>query len=125
MNTTTKQTSPSHSPPPRLIYLFGMPGSGKSHVGRLLEMHYGYKYVDADAWLPKKMIETLEKGETFTNDMRGRIFKSLFWRFGFTIKYLFLSILHLYIHFLRGILFYSFFSHLLQNIIYLQMIIIS
>ena len=121
MNTTTKQTSPSHSPPPRLIYLFGMPGSGKSHVGRLLEMHYGYKYVDADAWLPKKMIETLEKGETFTNDMRGRIFKSLFWRFGFTIKYL----SYICISIFYGILFYSFFSHFLQNIIYLQMIIIS
>ena len=61
-------------PPPRLIYLFGGPGCGKNHVGRVLASQFGYTFQDADEWLPEDMIEALKHGEAFTTEMRDRYY---------------------------------------------------
>ena len=65
---------PTTTPPPRLVYLFGGPGAGKTHVGRVLAQHFGYTFYDADDWLPGDMVLALERGEAFTAEMRDRYY---------------------------------------------------
>ena len=67
--------STTNFPKRRLIYLFGMPGSGKTHIGSYLSSkyknaNYQFQFYDADQWLPEKMIQTLKEGNSFTSVMR-------------------------------------------------------
>ena len=49
-----------------LVYLFGLPGAGKNFVGQLLEERFGYRFLDADRWLPEGMVRGLQQGRAFT-----------------------------------------------------------
>lgn len=37
---------------PLLIYLFGLPASGKSHAGQLLSKYFGFQFIDGDDYMP-------------------------------------------------------------------------
>ena len=59
---------------PRVLYLFGAPGAGKSHVGALLAAHFGCAFHDADAWLPDDLSASLAAGSGFTPEQRDRYY---------------------------------------------------
>lgn len=44
------------------LYLFGLPGTGKNYIGRLLETHFGFRCYDADDAIPPEMKELLREG---------------------------------------------------------------
>ena len=59
---------PVEAPPPSL-FLYGLPGCGKSFVGKkLAEM--GYRYEEGDDWLSGDMRAALGRGEGFTPAQR-------------------------------------------------------
>ena len=58
-----------------LYYLFGLPATGKSHIGRMLENN-GFQYYDADKWLPMILLESLKQGNGFTPEQRDRYYES-------------------------------------------------
>ena len=62
---------------PTVIYLFGAPGSGKTHVGRALARRGAYEFHDADRWLPSDMVATLREGKAFTPAMRDRYYATV------------------------------------------------
>eukprot|EP00466_Bigelowiella_natans_P010155 jgi/Bigna1/144797/aug1.91_g19505 len=53
-----------------LIILFGLPASGKNHVGMILEKRFGFVFHDGDDDLPEDMRRTIEKKEVATQAMR-------------------------------------------------------
>lgn len=55
---------------PALYYLFGLPATGKTYVGRLLEEKFGFRFYDADEWLPSDMLQTLKDGRGFSDAQR-------------------------------------------------------
>ena len=55
---------------PSLLYLVGLPGTGKNYVGELLRDRFGYEFHDADEWLPAAMVAGLEEGRAFTTEER-------------------------------------------------------
>ena len=60
---------PEIQPMPPSFFLYGLPGCGKSYVGRkLAEM--GYRFEEGDAWLSADMRAALSRGEGFTPSMR-------------------------------------------------------
>lgn len=53
-----------------LIILFGLTGSGKTFVGRLLAQQYGYHFWDADTVLTDVMQQSIQEKKPFTQTMR-------------------------------------------------------
>jgi gluconokinase len=43
-----------------LLILFGLPGSGKNFVGRILQEDFGFLFHDADDDLPDEMREAIQ-----------------------------------------------------------------
>jgi gluconokinase len=66
------------------IILFGLPGAGKSFIGRLMKTTYGFTYIDGDDELPTDMKRALERNEIVTDDMRDRFMTAIRDRFRFT-----------------------------------------
>lgn len=67
------QSSPTATP--RIVYLFGKPGSGKTHVGRCLSQPpFSFEFYDADQWLPEDMVRVLQDGQAFTPSMRDTFY---------------------------------------------------
>ena len=60
-----------------LYYLFGLPATGKSHIGRMLENKFGFQYYDADKWLPNDLLESLKQGNGFTPEQRDRYYSHI------------------------------------------------
>eukprot|EP00927_Polykrikos_kofoidii_P051743 TRINITY_DN45534_c0_g1_i1.p1 TRINITY_DN45534_c0_g1~~TRINITY_DN45534_c0_g1_i1.p1 ORF type:complete len:258 (+),score=35.25 TRINITY_DN45534_c0_g1_i1:219-992(+) len=54
------------------VFLFGLPGVGKTYVGHVLERHLGYKFLEGDQWLPADLRESLDRGLGFTQEQRDR-----------------------------------------------------
>lgn len=52
------------------IVLFGLPGCGKTTLGRQLEKGYGYTFYDTDDDLTSECIVACEQNLPFTNKMR-------------------------------------------------------
>jgi gluconate kinase len=50
--------------------LFGKAGSGKSHIGKLASLDYGYHFHDADEDLPERFRSAIEKREIVTEEVR-------------------------------------------------------
>lgn len=50
----------------------GPPGAGKSTLGRHLQSANGFRFEDADHWLPRDMLVSLERGESFSPEQRDR-----------------------------------------------------
>ena len=59
---------------PLLVYLFGAPASGKNYVGEQLRRHCGFEFHDADDWLPRDLLDSLQRGVTFTSAQRDRYY---------------------------------------------------
>lgn len=49
-----------------LIVLFGKPGVGKTHIGKLLQAHYGYFFYDADIDLTPAALAAIQMQEVFS-----------------------------------------------------------
>jgi gluconate kinase len=63
--------------PARLLYLFGLPGSGKNFVGELLQSDFGFNFHDGDEWLPLELQSQLKKGLGFTEAMRDQYYDAV------------------------------------------------
>src|SRR5882724_2461874 len=60
-----------------LLVLFGLPGTGKTYIGKILEKYFGYHFFVGDQDMPKRLIHALEKQEKVTDDMRQEFFDTL------------------------------------------------
>ena len=47
--------------PPKLIFLIGFMGSGKSHEGDLLAAHLGLSFIDLDVWIEEQQRRTISE----------------------------------------------------------------
>ena len=63
-------TETQQSNHPALYYLFGLPATGKTYIGRLLEVKFGFRFYDADEWLPRDMVQALKEGHGFSDAQR-------------------------------------------------------
>lgn len=57
-----------------LVVVFGIPGVGKSYVGRIIESDFGYYCYDADEDLTEEMIASIKQEQVFTASMRQHYF---------------------------------------------------
>lgn len=60
-----------------LIILFGLPGTGKTYVGKIFEKYFNYFFYDGDNDLTPEMKEAIKTKTVFTDEMRDRFFKIL------------------------------------------------
>lgn len=60
-----------------LIILFGLPGTGKSYVGKIFEKYYGCYFYDGDEDLTPEMKVAIKTKTVFTDQMRDIYFKIL------------------------------------------------
>lgn len=60
--------------------LFGLPGAGKTYVGRVFEKCFGYYLYDGDQELPEDMKQALEDRSLVTDEMRDEFFAKLLLR---------------------------------------------
>ncbi len=61
----------------KLYVLFGLPGAGKSYVGKIFRDQFGFYFHDGDLSLPKKMQQALDREQTITDDMRNSFIDNL------------------------------------------------
>ena len=52
-----------------LIIVFGVAGSGKTYVAKLIAKHFGFHHEDADQWLPQSMQSAIHAKQQFTKEM--------------------------------------------------------
>lgn len=60
-----------------LIILFGLPGTGKTFVGKIFEKYFDYYFYDGDNDLTEEMKEAIKVQRVFTNQMRDVFFEKL------------------------------------------------
>lgn len=60
-----------------LLIIFGLPGSGKSYLGNVLQKTFGFFHHDGDDALPINMKKMLIKGEKITDRQRSIFFNKL------------------------------------------------
>lgn len=63
-----------------LIILFGLPGTGKTYVGRVFEKYFNYHFYDGDNDLTPEMKEAIKTKTVFTDQMRDVFFKILIFK---------------------------------------------
>ena len=51
-----------------LIYLYGLPGTGKNFIGEIFKSRFNFYFQDADEYLPIKMKNKLKNGKHFTKE---------------------------------------------------------
>ncbi len=59
---------------PKLVFLFGLAGVGKSYVGRVVADRFGYTAYDLDSDLTPAMREAIAAQLPFTEEMRDEFF---------------------------------------------------
>jgi gluconokinase len=59
---------------PRIVFLFGLAGAGKTFCGRLIAERLGYFCYDLDADSTPKMKQAIAEGRPFTDEMRDEFF---------------------------------------------------
>ena len=62
---------------PLLVYLFGLPGSGKSHVGRMLAKYFNFQFIEGDDCLPVDLLSTLRDALELTAEQRVRFYTAI------------------------------------------------
>ncbi len=60
-----------------LIVLFGLPGTGKTYVGKVFEKYFNHYFYDGDIDLTPEMKEAIKTKTVFTDQMRDKFFKIL------------------------------------------------
>ncbi|MFA6017111.1 MAG: AAA family ATPase [Patescibacteria group bacterium] len=60
-----------------LVILFGLPGTGKTYVGRIFEKYFDYYFYDGDNDLTEEMRASIKTKTVFTDQMRDVYFKIL------------------------------------------------
>lgn len=60
-----------------LIVLFGLPGTGKTYVGKVFEKYFDYYFYEGDHDLTEEMKEAIKTKTVFTDEMRGVFFERL------------------------------------------------
>lgn len=60
-----------------LIILFGLPGTGKTYVGKIFEKYFDYHFYDGDNDLTPEMKTAIKTKTVFTDKMRDAYFKIL------------------------------------------------
>lgn len=60
-----------------LIILFGLPGTGKTYIGKVFEKYFNYYFYEGDNDLTKEMKEAIKTKTVFTDEMRSSYFKTL------------------------------------------------
>lgn len=60
-----------------LLVVFGLPGAGKTYVGKLLEENYGFYFYDGDNDLTDEMKQALKEKKLFNDAMRDIFFQKL------------------------------------------------
>lgn len=60
-----------------LIILFGLPGTGKTYVGKIFEKYFDFYFYDGDNDLTEEMKEAIKVQKVFTNQMRDVFFEKL------------------------------------------------
>lgn len=70
----------------QMIVLFGLPGAGKTFVGKILESDFGLYFYDGDLSLPREMKLAIEKKVLISGQMRDKFFQKLLKKFS-TLKY--------------------------------------
>ncbi len=60
------------------IYVaFGLPGSGKTFIGKIFQKNFDYYFFDGDQDLSDEMKQAIQKRAVVTNDMRNAFFRAL------------------------------------------------
>ncbi len=60
-----------------LIILFGLPGTGKTYVGKVFERYFDYYFYEGDKDLTEEMKVDIKTKTVFTDRMRERFFEKL------------------------------------------------
>ncbi len=60
-----------------LVVLFGLPGTGKTFVGKIFEKYFNYYFYDGDNDLTPEMRKSIKTKTVFTDQMRDVFFKGL------------------------------------------------
>lgn len=60
-----------------LLVIFGLPGAGKTYVGKVLEKYFGFYYYDGDTDLDDEMKQAIQTKSHFTDSMRENFFHRL------------------------------------------------
>jgi gluconate kinase len=60
-----------------LVVLFGLPGTGKTFVGKVFEKYFNYYFYDGDNDLTPEMKKAIKTKTVFTDQMRDIFFKIL------------------------------------------------
>lgn len=60
----------------KLLVLFGLPGAGKTYIGKFLEKHFGFYFYEGDQDMPQQLKDAIV-AETVTDQMRDAFFDKL------------------------------------------------
>lgn len=60
-----------------LLILFGLPGAGKTYIGKLLKEKFGFYFYDGDNDLTYEMKQALKEKKVFNDSMRDVFFQKL------------------------------------------------
>ena len=60
-----------------LIILFGLPGAGKTFIGKIFEKYFNYYFYDGDNDLTEEMKKAIKIKKVFTDRMRDVFFEKL------------------------------------------------
>jgi len=60
-----------------LLIVFGLPGAGKTYVGKLLKDEFGFYFYDGDRDLTDEMRQALKEKKLFNDSMRDVFFQNL------------------------------------------------
>ena len=61
----------------KLLVIFGLPGTGKTYVGKVFEKYFDYYFYDGDNDLTDEMKAAIKTQKVFTDEMRDAFFKVL------------------------------------------------
>lgn len=60
-----------------LVIIFGLPGTGKTYIGKVFEKYFDYYFYDGDNDLTPEMKEAIKTKTVFTDQMRDVFFEIL------------------------------------------------
>jgi len=60
-----------------IYVIFGLPGAGKTFVGRLMQKHFGFYAYEGDQDMPDSLKQAIEKQEVVSDTLRDAFFDDL------------------------------------------------